>query len=573
MSEIRFILVLTFSLLTCCKHSTNAVQEVRVRLPQDPENINPITYTNTQGLQIINLLFQSLLYTSGTQATLEPLLAQSLPVVQRSDSTILITYRLRPQATWDNGKPVTGNDVDFSMKLIKCPGLNNEKLRMRYEAVQAVLTDSTDHSAVTFVCDKNTADPVRLTGALFILPLHIYDPDNLLKSFSLQKLTTHFDSLKTNNQIRAYAEWFGKESVHRQSQFLNGSGGYKVRDWQTGEHVILERKEKWWPATLADKPNYLTANPPRINFHIIPDNTTALRALTTNGVDVYSNIPATDFVNLMQDQNFRENYSTFTPETHDFTYIGINSRDEKFANRLTRQALAHLLDVPAFIKVTQKNFATRTIAPLKPDDPFYNRQIRAYEYNPQKAVQLLKQAGWENINGQWKKFISEAAIPLEINLQYRAGNTEYENIALIFQQAAQQIGVPVDIQPVEGSTLTDNLRAHKFDMFIRGISGSPGEYDYKSILHTESAEVGGNNYPGFGTPESDKLIEAINDASNDTLKAQLLFRFQEILHTEANPIFLYTAKNRIAVNNRLTNTRLTTSKYGFDVSAFTFSAQ
>jgi peptide/nickel transport system substrate-binding protein len=573
MIKIRFILVLTFSVLVCCKHSTNVVQEIRVRLPQDPENLNPITYTNTQGLQIINLLFQTLLYTSGTQATLEPLLAQSLPIVHRSDSAMLITYRLRPQATWDNGKPVTANDVNFSLKLIKCPGLNNEKLRMRYEAIQAVLTDSTDHSAITFVCDKNTADPVRLTGALFILPLHIYDPNNLLKSFTLQQLTTHFDSLKSNSNIKAYGEWFGKESISRQSHFLKGSGGYMLSNWQTGEHVILDKKDQWWPANVTDKPSYLSANPPRINFHIIPDNTTALRALKTNGIDVYSNIPATDFVSLMQDQSFKQNFTTFTPETYDFTYIGINSRYEKFADRLTRQALAHLMDIPAFIEVTQKNFATRTIAPLKPDDPFYNKQIKAYEYNPKKAEQLLKQAGWKNADGQWKRIISEVEIPLEINLQYRAGNTEYENIALIFQQAAKQIGVPVDVQPVESSMLTDNLRSHNFEMFIRGISGSPGEYDYKSILHTESADAGGNNYSRFGTPESDTLIEAINNASNDTLKAKYLLRFQEILHTEANPIFLYTAKNRIAVNNRITNTRLTASKYGFDVSAFTFSAQ
>jgi peptide/nickel transport system substrate-binding protein len=573
MIKIRLRIVFAFLLLTCCRHSADVLQQVRVRLPQDPENINPVTYTNTQGLQIINLLFQSLLYTSGTQARLEPLLAQSLPTVQRSDTAVLITYRLRPQAIWDNGSPVTASDVNFSMKLIKCPGLTNEKLRMRYEAVQAVLTDTTDQGAVTFVCDKNTADPVRLTGALFVLPSHIYDPDSLLNPFTLQSLTTHFDSLKENSRIKAYAAWFGKKSISRLSSFLSGSGGYTLKNWKTGQYLNLEKKDQWWPENLPAKPGYLRANPPLINFQIIPDNTTALRALKTNAIDVYSNIPANDFVQLTQDPHFKENFACFTPETYDFTYLGINSRHEKFASRLTRQALAHLLDIPAIIELTQKSFATRTIAPLKPDDPFYNKQIRLYAYDPQKAVQLLEQAGWKKSAGRWTKISKEVAIPLEINLQYRAGNTEYENIALIFKQAAGQIGIPVEIQAVEGSMLTDNLHAHNFEMFIRGISGSPGEYDYKSILHTESAGIGGNNYPGFGTPESDALIEAINNASDDTIKARCLLRLQEILYEEANAIFLYTAKNRIAVSKRLTNMQLTASKYGFDVSAFTFSSQ
>lgn len=563
--------MLAFVFLTCCKHSANILPEVRVRLPQDPENINPVTYTNIHGLQIIQLLFQSLLHTSGTQARLDPLLADSLPIIQRSDTAVLITYRLRPEAQWDNGIPVTSRDVNFSMKVIKCPLLNNEKLRIRYEAVKAVLTDTSDYAAVTFVCDKNTADPVRLTGALFILPLHIYDPENRLKPFTLQNLTTHADSLKNNTAIKAYAAWFGNESINRKSRLFNGSGGYTLTGWRTGQYVTLEKKDKWWVNTLMPKPGYLTANPAKIKFQIIPENSTALQALRNNIIDVYSNIPANDFLQLTQDPDFKKRFTSYIPETYDFTYIGINSRFEKFNSRLTRQALAHLINIPSIIQVTQRNFATRTVGPIKPDDKFYNKHIKLYDYNPQKAVQLLQQAGWKKTEGGWAKIMKEVKIPLEITMQYRAGNTEHETIALIFKQAADQVGIPVEIQAVEGGMLADNLRSHNFEMFIRGISGSPAEYDYKSILYTESAGEGGNNYTGFGTAESDSLIEAINHAG-DASKAKYLLRFQEVLYEEANPIFLYTVKNRIAVNKRLTNTQLTASKYGYDVSAFTFSS-
>jgi peptide/nickel transport system substrate-binding protein len=169
--------------------------------------------------------------------------------------------------------------------------------------------------------------------------------------------------------------------------------------------------------------------------------------------------------------------------------------------------------------------------------------------------------------------VNEEKIPLTVTLQYRAGNTDYENIALIFKQAASQVNLPVDVQAVESNTLTENLRSHNFEIFIRGTSGSPGEYDYKSILHTESAVEGGNNYTGFGTVESDSIIDAINHAADDAAKAKCLKRFQEIVYEEASTIFLYTVKNRIAVNNRLSNTQLTASKYGIDVSAFTLSPQ
>jgi peptide/nickel transport system substrate-binding protein len=559
-------------LVACCEPSPGDQNEVRVRLPQDPENLNPISYTNTHGLQIISLLFQSLLATTGTEARLQPLLAQSMPTVQQTDTAVHITYQLHPQACWDNGSAITAEDVHFSMKLVKAPLLNNEKLRMRYEAVQAIMTDKSE-TAVTFVCDKNTPDPVRLTGALFIVPAYVFDPEKLLKGFSVQHLTTRFDSLKLNANIKTYADWFNNQSIARDSKLLNGSGGYALSNWKTGQYVVVEKKPNWWADKLADKPDYIKANPVRINFQIIPENTIALRALKNNAIDVYTNIPANDFLQLTQEPDLTKDFAFFTPETYDFAYIGINGRSTKFADRLTRQALAHLLDINSMIQVTQKNFATRTTGPIKPNDPFYNKNIPLFEFSQQKAVQLLKQAGWENKEGQWSKVVNEVLIPLTINLQYKAGNTEYESIALIFRQVASQINLPVEIQAVEGNTLSENLRSHNFEMFIRGISGSPGEYDYKSILHTEAAGEGGNNYTGFGTTESDSLIDLINHTLDDSAKAIYLKRFQEILYQEANMIFLYTIKNRIAVNNRLKNMQLTSNKYGIEASAFTFSPQ
>jgi hypothetical protein len=65
----------------------------------------------------------------------------------------------------------------------------------------------------------------------------------------------------------------------------------------------------------------------------------------------------------------------------------------------------------------------------------------------------------------------------------------------------------------------------------------------------------------------------INHTLDDSAKAIYLKRFQEILYQEANMIFLYTIKNRIAVNNRLKNMQLTSNKYGIEASAFTFSPQ
>ncbi len=112
-------------------------------------------------------------------------------------------------------------------------------------------------------------------------------------------------------------------------------------------------------------------------------------------------------------------------------------------------------------------------------------------------------------------------------------------------------------------------KTHNFEVTVRYYSGNPDVFNYKSILHTESAVLGGGNYTGFGTPQSDSLIDAINQAANTAQKAVLLRKFQEVVHEESNLIFLYFNIDRIAVHKRFTNLKISGIKPGYDVSAFT----
>jgi peptide/nickel transport system substrate-binding protein len=121
---------------------------------------------------------------------------------------------------------------------------------------------------------------------------------------------------------------------------------------------------------------------------------------------------------------------------------------------------------------------------------------------------------------------------------------------------------------MEGSSITERLRGHRFEVFIRGISGSPAEYDFKSILHSESASIDGGNYTGFGTAESDSLIDAINVTTDLQQKTTYLKRFQEILYDESTILFLYVTKNRIAVSKRIDTIKMLTNKQGYDAGTF-----
>jgi peptide/nickel transport system substrate-binding protein len=286
-------LLLLIIFLVSCKPAPDQTFEVKVRLPEDPETLNPVNYTNVYGLQIIHLLFQTLLRTEDLDGQLRPLLASGLPVIVHKDSLTYLTYQIRKEAVWDNGTPVTAQDVDFSMKVIKCPLVNNEKLQMQYEAVQDVIPSSSNPKEVTFVCSRFAPNLDRLTGDLFIVPAYLFDPKGLLSPFSLSNLITYADSLTRHTNIISFAEWFNTGKFSRDETTLRGSGGYQLSDWKTGRQVVVQRKSQWWAERLSNKPEYLTANPARINFQVIPENMTAVLSLKSGALDVYGNVPAT----------------------------------------------------------------------------------------------------------------------------------------------------------------------------------------------------------------------------------------------------------------------------------------
>jgi peptide/nickel transport system substrate-binding protein len=561
------LLLVFLYLFTACSPSRQPENEVRIRFPADPESLNPISYQTVQATQVVNLLFQSLLTVDLADNTLQPLLATRMPEVEKGDSLNRFTYTLRPEATWDDGKPVTAQDVVFSMKVIQCPLVNNERIRPRYEIIRDIALDKDNPRKFTIVCQGYTPEMLLLTGDFFILPEATFDPEGHLSSFSIPQLIGQFDSLAGNERIKSFAERFNSSAFARDGSVLKGSGGYLLKEWKTGQYLQLEKKPGWWAEKLGV--GYLTARPDRIRAAIIPDNTTALQQMKSGQLDVLDNIGVNDFNQLKKDATITASFNLLTPDTYDVTMMGLNARSEKLADRRTRQALAHLLDVDAIIGATQNGYAIPAVGMISPKDSLnFHRKLRPYSYDPDRAVQLLKEAGWQQVNGRWEKEIRENRIPLALQLSYRTGNAALENLGTIFQQAAGKVGIPVELIPMEGRLLLEKRKNHDFELYLRILGGNPLTTNFNPLFHTENAIPNGGNDTDFGTAESDSLIDAINQTEDRSRKAAMLQRFQEIMHEEANVLFLYVSKERLAVSKRFTNLKVSGLMPGYDVSAF-----
>lgn len=552
---------------SCTTEPTKEKNQVQLRFIKDVAGLNPIGYNTIEARMVIDLLYQSLLTIDLKDHEIKPALAEALPKIKIQDTVSSFAYTIREEAFWPNGKPITAQDVVFTLKVANCPLVQNEKQRMNLAFIKAVSLDSSSVKKLTFLCEGYVQDMNIMTGGFPILPECKYDPEGLLRAYSLKEIKSNFENLQNDPSIQKFAKAFNTlASSHAPSDYV-GSGGYRLSDWETGQFIVLKKKKDWWAASL-NLP-FLHAFPDKVTFQVIPDDATALLALKNSQIDVMRDIPAKAFKTLKKDNSFLKHYNLFTPFTYTVNYVGINSRLPKFASKRTRQALAHLFDLKSIIAVVgqqRSSLATSLISPYDNDN--YNAAIQPYRFNFEKAKQLLTADGWRFKNKKWYKNIKAEKEILSVNLQYRAGNHEYENIALIFQQAAEKIGITVTLSPMESSVLNKNLKQHAFESYIRGLSGNPFAFNFTPILHTKSASINGMNYTGFGTKESDSLIAQIISTRNKGKQAQQIKALQDILHEEANLIFLYFDEQRIAIHNRFENLKISGLYPNYDLSAF-----
>jgi peptide/nickel transport system substrate-binding protein len=575
--RLQTVLILLILTIFCgCQstmENTEQINSVSVRLAQNPETLNPISYVNQYTFRVSNFIYQSLLTVDHRTNKIRPQLAVDFPDVEAVDSGFLYHYKIRPEAYWDPEHPVTSEDVAFTIKLFFLPSLNNTKSAVDYQFIRGIVPHKDDPRRFAIYCESGAEDLRLLTGDFLILPRHLYDPENVTGTWPVHELVAGTANVEGNEAYAQFVKRFNDPATSRNPAMMTGSHAYKMVAWETDKYITLERKRPWWGDELSEETGIL-GRPDRIVFLIVPDNNTALLMLKAGKLDVMDNISSSDFKQLKKDESFLQSYNLYSPSTYRFVYLGLNDRLPKLADKGTRQALAHLLDVPQIIELNEYGIARQSTGMISPaDSAHFNPDIPPYMYDTEKAANLLEQAGWESDGNSWSRRRGGTDQKLSITITYKSGTPAYENIALIMQEAANSIGISTELRPVEGAVLSESLRNHDFDVFIGALRGNPFAYDFRPILHSDASGKGDYNYTGFGTAESDSLVDAIVSDTSAVNQIKYIYRLQEILHEEANIIYLYFIQDKIAIHKRFTNVTISAMAPGYDLTAFTLKEE
>lgn len=505
----------------------------------DPEQLNPLTSNDAAASSILQYIFQSLLSRDPRTLELKPLIAAARPVI--SEDKLTYTFEIRRDARFQDGRPLTGADVLFSIKAIKHPLVNAPFLRVYFDSV----TDARllDDYTIQFKIREPYFLNESVLGGIDILPRHYYDPQNWLGNVGVAELAGPPDRL--SEDAKKFADQFNKNFARNPM----GSGPYRFAGWKTGREIELVRDPDYWGY---GKEGIDQAFVDRHRYRIINNMDAALVTLKSGSLDTMALTPIQHVRGTESDRFVREfeKYEYFAPN---YTYIGWNNNHPIFGDARTRKAMTYLTNRAQMVKSILFGLGEVVEGPIYFFRPEYDKSLPSYPFDPQKALDLLREAGWSDSDGDGilDRDIGGERMPFRFELKINSGNTTRKSVALTLQDELRKHGIDMSVREIDWTIFLGDVKARKFDAIILGWSMSVSEPDAYQVWHSSQAANQGSNHIGYKNERVDKILETYRREFDPQKRIELYREFQQILSDEQPYTFLFIGKSVVAAHRRI----------------------
>lgn len=465
-----------------------------VALGGDLDAFNPIVARGSATGDVLEHLFPCLV-TAGFDGRLrlEPGLAESWSF----DATgTELTLHLRSDVTWQDGEPVDADDVLYTLETSANPAAGSPRLPfLRSLGGPPPFEKLDSHTVVVRFAESGNPDTQLANVARALVA-----PEHALRGIEPAQLRK---------------AKFGRAPV--------ASGPYLLTRWDTGEEVVLTRREG--SAAYLD----------RVVLRVLTDDTARIMAFRNREVDL---LPGVSLDAIEGIQEARPDARIVRRGYRFLDYVGWNLHDERFEDPRIRQALAHAVDVDALIEalltVNDEPYGRRAVGTVSPElsgatDP----GIVPLAHDPALARALLAEAG--------------RAEGLSFTLVYTTGNQRREQAALVIQQQLAEVGVRVELSAMDRNTLIERLRKREFEAVLAGWSVGlvvdPSPYWHSGV----PSEF---NYTGYANPEVDVLIDQGLAATDPEIADDAWRQMQRLIHDDQPYLFLWWIDDLVAIDPR-----------------------
>lgn len=435
--------------------------------------------------------------------TFRPDLAESW---EWSEDPLAITFRLRDDAVWTDGHPVTAEDVRFTWQAQTHPDIAWDTAYYKGSITDVEVIDP--HTVRYHLEQRNPAQLMELNEG-YILPAHKWGQ----VPFS---------------EWRASGQWFVDNAVY--------AGPFRIAKWTPQQEIVLERNESYYDPELP----YLD----RVVFRVIPESTNRLTQLLSGEVDFVTQISSESAQRVEDDPDLRV-VEFWGPS---FMYVGWNVAQPPLDDPDVRLALTLGIDRQTVVDNVWGRYGRVAHSPVLQGVWAYNRSLEPHPYDPRRARELLAAAGWSDSDGDG--LVDRGGRNLSIELMTNADNRQRADAAVLIQSQLERIGVDVETRLIEFQSLIEQIYGHDFEAFI-GAWTMPTGLDYRFAFHSGEIGNGGSNVGSYRNAEVDRLLDEIRGRPDLAAAKPQILRLQELLHRELPYTFLWESKRLVGVSRRL----------------------
>src|SRR3989338_8284830 len=500
----KIFFTLLFLLLTSCTYRLERdARELVMHLAAEPATLNLLTYSDHYGAQVLGNIYERLIDVDAKTLTFTPKLATHWEI---SADGKTITFFLRENIRWHDRFPFTADDVIFTFERILDPAVDAPRLRQQYLDVEKL--EKINDYTIQFHYKRPYFGAFFTAGALPVLPKHVF---------------------KAGEKFNAHENW--RSPI--------GTGPYRFVSWEKGRSLRLVRHEEYWD----HKPQIKG-----IVFNIIPNGTVAFQFLKKGGLDLFELSPM-QWEKQSSSHSFQERFRKYHYFPPNFSFIAWNMRRPLFADKRVRQAMTMLLDRSSIIEKQLGGLGKIVTGSAYPLSKDYDTSIEPLPYNPERAIALLREAGFDDHDGDG--LLDREGVVFEFTYLYPNNSNFGKKIGLLLQRQLQNVGIRMHLEQLEWATLLSRMQKRDFDAL--SLSWIPPlQADPFQLWHSSQADRG-SNISGFRHAEVDRLLEEGRTLFDEDERAKRYQKVHRLLYEEQPVLFLFQMPTLAAVSKRFEN--------------------
>ncbi len=507
----------------CSQNKNKEDNKIVIGVQNDVQTINPMYEFNVMEGNLIDLLFlkpaEEIWNDSLGRIDFAPMLAKKW---EWSNDSSSITLYLKDDSRWSDGKPITVDDVIFSLETYSDPkadtrfsGQFGNFNTIDGEKIDSAKTFKIISPRILTINFKKEALPSLLDINLEVLPKHIWE------KYSAKEMET------------------AKENFEPVT-----SGAFKLKKWQKESSIILD----------ADSSSFLfnPDNVQEIIFKIIPDYTSRITQLKTGEIDLMDNVKSEDVSGLQSNNDLK----IISLRGRDYDYVGWNNNEpgksrkpnKFFSSPEVRRALTYAINREEILHTFLEGYGEICKTPVSPMfKSYFDKSINAYKYDPDKAKGLLAKNGWVDKNKDG--VLEKNNVKFDFDLYINSGNPRREYAATIIKNNLKAVGINVHIQKYEMGTFVNGLMNRKFNAWIAGWT-IPVPIELNPYWNSDK-EKGYLNFPSYHNTKVDSLLNKLKERIPEIEKINVYKKLQVIFHNDEPVTFLYWFDNILACNKKL----------------------